>query len=434
MHLAVGGRILATGAVPHADVFSATFGGRPWQAHEWLAEALMALVWRAGGWTGFCLLFAAAAGLTVGLLTRHIERWLRGTALAAVVLLSVGCLAASLLARPHLLALPLTEMWTAELVFARSEARVPSWKRLLPIMVVWANLHGSFIFGLFLLAAFGVEAMWARRREGMAALRPWVLLGAAAGLAAMISPYGVWNLVLPLRLNAMGTLSGIGEWAPMDVTRNLPFEAALLAGVFILVWKRVRVALLPLLLLLLVTDMSLHHVRHLMLFALVAPLVIAEPLGEALDGVASPRRWGLAPTGIGALAAALLAAARLAFPFSPANSPVAPEAALGHIPPDLRNQPVFNAYAFGGYLIFSGVRPYIDSRAELYGDDFRARYLRLQDDPVALAQELAARKIAWTLLEPGSPAAAFLDASPDWRRLYADRYAVAHVRAGATTR
>lgn len=295
-------------------------------------------------------------------------------------------------------------------------------------MVVWANLHGSFLFGIGLLGAFGLEAVWARRHEGLRALAPWAALVVAATLASMISPYGFQNLLFPLQLNGMRTLSGIGEWAAMNVAADPAFEIALLAGICVLLWQRVRLPLLSLLLLLLLVDLSLHHVRHVLLFGVVAPLLIAQPLAEALgEAKAEPSHspWIAAA---GGLLAALLVAARLAIPLAPADSAAAPGAALAHVPASLRGQPVFNAYPFGGYLIFNGVRPYIDSRAELYGDAFLANYLKLQDDPAALSRELAARHVAWAMLEPGSSPAILLDESPDWRRLYADRYAVVYLR------
>ncbi|HEX4198655.1 MAG TPA: hypothetical protein VHZ26_14550 [Caulobacteraceae bacterium] len=428
MHIAAGQWMLNAGAAVQADPFSYTFAGRPWQAHEWLAEVLMALVWRAGGWNAVALLFAAAAGATAGLLTRHVGRWLNGLPLIGVVALGLGCVAPSLLARPHMLALLCLELWTAELVIARAEGRLPSWARLLPIMLVWANLHGSFLFGLGLLGVFGLEAIWQRRREGVRALAPWAVLVAAATLASLVSPYGLETLIFPLRLNGMRTLSGIGEWAAMNVAADPAFETALLAGLFVLLWKRVRLPLLSLLLLLLLVDLSLRHVRHVLLFGVVAPLLIAQPLAEALGGAkAEPSRspWIAAA---GGLLAALLVAARLAIPLVPADGAAAPGAALARVPASLRGQPVFNAYPFGGYLIFSGVRPYIDSRAELYGDAFLANYLKLHDDPAALNGELAARRVAWAILEPGSRPAVLLGESPDWRRLYADRYAVVYAR------
>jgi hypothetical protein len=428
MHIAAGQWMLNAGVAVQADPFSYTFAGKPWQAHEWLSEVVMALVWRAGGWSGIALLFATAAGATAALLTRHVGRWLNDLPLVGVVVLGLGCITPSLLARPHMLALVCLELWTAELVIARAEARLPSWMRLLPIMLVWANLHGSFLFGLGLLGAFGLEAGWERRHEGARALAPWAALIAAAALASMISPYGLQNLLFPLRLNGMKTLSGIGEWAPMNVATDPAFEIALLAGIFVLLWKRVRLSLLPLLLLLLLVDLSLHHVRHLLLFGVVAPLLIAQPLAEALEGQKANAARGPWPVAAGVLLATALAVARLTIPIIPANSAAAPGAALAHVPASLRAQPVFNAYPFGGYLIFNGVRPYIDSRAELFGDAFLTNYLKLQDDPAALSRELAARNVAWTMLEPGSRLAILLGESPGWRQLYADHYAVVYVR------
>lgn len=430
MHVAAGLRMLDARAVLHADPFSYTFGGRPWQTHEWLSEVVMALAFRAGGWSGAALLSAFAAAATAGLLTRHLSRWLSGPVLAAVALLGLASLSSSLLARPHLLALPFLEMWAAELVIARSEGRLPAWGRLVPLMLVWANLHGSFLFGLLLLAAFGLDAVVAGRGRPGLVLR-WAGIGAAAGVAAVISPHGIDNLLFPLRLMSLKTLSGVGEWSPMIPAAQAPFELTLLAGVFALVRTRARVPLLSLLLLLLLTYLAFKQVRHVLLFGITAPLLVAEPLGEALQRpLPKPPVWARAAAIAAACAGLALAGLRLAWPVRLADSPVAPAAALSRVPDAVRAGPVFNAYAFGGYLIFEGVRPYIDSRAEVYGDPFRARYLRLASGDAALfARELEARRIDWTLLEPASPLIAVLDRTPGWRRLYSDRFAVVHVRA-----
>ena len=61
-HLATGEWILAHGAIPRVDPFSFSFAGQPWTAHEWLAELVMALAFRAAGWSGVALLTGAAAG------------------------------------------------------------------------------------------------------------------------------------------------------------------------------------------------------------------------------------------------------------------------------------------------------------------------------------------------------------------------------------
>src|SRR5713101_4540548 len=49
-HVATGLWVLEHRQVPRTDPFSATFKGREWIAHEWLAGLGMALVYRAAGW------------------------------------------------------------------------------------------------------------------------------------------------------------------------------------------------------------------------------------------------------------------------------------------------------------------------------------------------------------------------------------------------
>jgi hypothetical protein len=95
--------------------------------------------------------------------------------------------------------------------------------------------------------------------------------------------------------------------------------------------------------------------------------------------------------------------------------------------------PVLNDYGFGGYLIFAGIPPFIDGRAELYGDEFIKRYVQamlLESDE--LPKLLDQYDIAWTLIAPERPAALLLDHLPGWRRLYADDIAVVHGRTDPT--
>lgn len=99
------------------------------------------------------------------------------------------------------------------------------------------------------------------------------------------------------------------------------------------------------------------------------------------------------------------------------------------MPATLRALPVLNDYAFGGYLIFSGVKPFIDSRAELYGEAALETYAALvKPDSALLRTTIRRYGIRWSILSPASPVVAELDAMPGWRRLYADRFAVVQVR------
>ncbi|MGA0605896.1 hypothetical protein ACO2Q0_07825 [Phenylobacterium sp. VNQ135] len=427
-HLAAGGWILDHRTVPRVDVFSHTMAGAAWVPHEWLAEVLMALAYRAGGFGGVLALFAAAAAAAAALVAQRLSRSLSAVGVTLALVLAAGCLAPSLVARPHLLVLPVLTGWVVLLLAARDADRAPPpWAALL--MVLWANLHGSYVLGLSLAGAFGLEALLASR-DRLAVIRGWGLFGLACALAAAATPNGLSGLIHPFTITSMSALPTITEWRPADFSKPTPFEVAILSTVFLCLWKGVKVPPLRLLIMLGLLHLALQHLRHQMVLGAVAPLILAPHIGEALGRAPGPaaglRRAGLMGA---ALLAAILIAARLAVPVA-RDDAVTPAAALAHVPAELRAQPVFNDYDFGGYLIFSGVRPFIDGRADMYGDAFTQAYMRADaGDPAMLAELLGTHRIAWTLLRPESAAARRLDADPAWRRLYADERAVVHVRA-----
>ena len=75
------------------------------------------------------------------------------------------------------------------------------------------------------------------------------------------------------------------------------------------------------------------------------------------------------------------------------------------------------------------MRPFIDSRADLYGDPFLNDYAAIQrPDRAALVAALARYHIGWTLLATGSPANELLGTLPGWRRTYSDAIATLYVR------
>jgi len=199
-HVATGEWIIAHGAAPRVDPFSHSMPGAPWTAHEWLAEVLLAFAFRLGGWSGVAVLTGAAvatAALIVGL---SAARELRGAQLVAAVAIGLSLVTANLLARPHVLALPLAAAWTAGLIAARDRERAPP-LGLAALMTAWANLHGGFIVGLMLIGPFALEAVTeAPVGARLITARAWATFALAALAAALINPYGVDALVLPFRL------------------------------------------------------------------------------------------------------------------------------------------------------------------------------------------------------------------------------------------
>ncbi len=431
-HVATGDWILRHADVPRTDPFSYSFAGAPWTAHEWLSETLLALADRLAGWGGVMLLTGAAAGLAAFIMAHRAARDLTGIPLIVVAALAASLLAPSLLARPHMLALPVLALWGAGLMEARRLGRAPS-LALIPLMTLWANLHGGFALGLALIAPFAIEGVVVAPRESRAAqFRNWGVFALASLAAALLTPFGFEGLLFPFKLVGIAHLANIGEWRPEDFSRTGPMEVALLALLGLTLTRPFRMALTPAAVLVGLIHLALQHTRHETLLAILAPMLLAEPIAGALalpSPAAAPRRWPI----LAAAAVAIgLVGARLALPVVRADGPTAPITALQAVPEVLRQRPVLNDYAFGGYLIWAGARPFIDGRADMYGDDFLGRYERIAaGDTDALEAALKRYDVAWTIFAPGERVLALMDREPGWRRLYADRFAVVHVRGDA---
>ena len=282
-HLAAGGWMLDHHAVLKRDVFSFTFAGRPWDAQEWLAEVLMALVFRAAGWNGLHLLFGVALAATAAIVAGGVRTRIAALAALLVSLVGLACLSGSVLARPHLLALPLLAAWTLELLRARQQNRAPGWW-LLPVMLLWANLHGSFAFGLALAAAFGLEAAPASR----AAVKGWSVFFLACLIAAAVTPQGLHGLLFPFQLLLLGSIRNIGEWAPTSLTQLTPFPIALLGLFYLGATGKLNLPWLRALIVVGLTYLALAHVRHQMLFGIVVPLLLADALRRKDPAAAAP--------------------------------------------------------------------------------------------------------------------------------------------------
>jgi len=360
------------------------------------------------------------------------------TALAVILVIP------HVLARPHVFTLPILVAWVAALVWARSEDRAPpAW--VAALMALWANLHGGYLFGLGLAGLLAAEAVllapdWRIRRR---AVGGWAFFGALAVGAALLTPYGVAGLLLPFRLAGMSFAMGqLVEWRSPDFQSFEPLELWLAVVLFVGFALGWRLPPTRLLMLLLLVHMALQHRRHGELVGLVAPLLLAPALAPQLRALAAGRSAGPVDRGLAALAkpaslrgvalaGTLLAALSAAVLHGAAvRSDVAiPAAALAAVEAAHVTGPVLNDYGFGGYLIFSGIPPFIDGRAELYGDEFIQRYveaMQLESDELPKLLDLNA--ITWTLIAPERPAVLLLDHLPGWRRLYADDIAVVHVR------
>jgi hypothetical protein len=442
LHITAGRWMLSRLALPVQDPFSHSQAGAVWVPHEWLAEIILALVYGAAGWSGLALLTAACFAASAAFLTRYLLRYFEPFSALIAVTLGAALVLGHLLVRPHLLALPLLVIWSGELFAARdTRSAPPVW--LLPLMALWANLHGSFMFGLALVLFLGAEAALSSGLRSPEARR-WGLFGLLAVVASLLTPNGVAGFVEPFRLTMMPALqASFNEWMSPNFQSFQPLEIWLLGMIALGFTTGIRLPLHRLLLLLALCHMALAHVRHAELLGLVGPLAVAASLGPQiaarirsapLSAVGrAVARLG-APAHLPAVALALVIAVAISLPvllrpIERRDDPVTPAAALAAAERMGLHGPVFNSEGFGGYLIFSGIPTFIDGRIELYGDAFLAHYLEAeQGNETALAALLERYGITWTLLVPDEGATRRLDNLQGWRRVYTDGHAVIHQR------
>jgi hypothetical protein len=444
LHIAAGRWMLAHAALPAQDPFSHSMAGAHWVAHEWLSEIILAAVFGLAGWPGLALLSGLCFGASMAALTRILLRHAEPLSTLVVVAAVAMLVQSHLLARAHTLAFPLLVIWSASLFAARDCGRGPPFW-LLPLMTLWANLHGGFMFGLALAGYVGGEALiWPgpgvdRWREA----RRWGGFLLLAVIASLVTPHPFAGFIQPFRLLAMPVMqSTFVEWLAPDFQDFQALELWLLGTMFVGLLAGIRLPLPRVLLLLALFHLALQHVRHADLVGFVGPLAVAAALGPQIaamvrstppSALAAAAARLAAPSGVPALVLAVaivlgLGAATLARPVD-RDDPLTPAAALAAAGRMGLTGPVFNSEALGGYLVFRGVRTFIDGRIEMYGDPFLARYLAAsRGDEHALREVLDQYQIAWTLLMPNEGAVAVLDRLPGWRRAYADKYAVIHVR------
>ncbi|MFC0240157.1 hypothetical protein [Rhodopseudomonas telluris] len=432
--IAIGQWIIDHRAVPHVDVYSFTMAGQPWISTQWLSQVLLAASYAAAGWAGPVVMGAASLALALALLARALGRRLRGSTTLVFVFAAVMLMVPHMFARPHVLAMPVMVAWVGGLIAAADRRAAPP-LALLPLIALWANLHGGFVLGLVLIAPIALDAVLAAPATARRSLLlRWAGFGVLALIASCANPYG-WDAILASqRILSLGAaLATIGEWGPTDFSRFGPLELVLLVGLGLALWRGVTLPPLRIVMLLGLLHMALSANRNLEVLGLLAPLIIAAPLARQIGG-AEPQDGAPARPGFGVSAAmlGLAIAGTLAFTtlhsFAPPrrHTPAVAVATLK----TLGVKRVFNDYDFGGYLIASGVPPFIDGRTELYGERFVVEQnaaIRLRP-PQTLFRLLEDFKIDATLLPTDDPATRLLDHVDGWQKVYSDDVATIHLR------
>jgi hypothetical protein len=431
--IAVGQWILDHGAMPRVDIYSFTKAGEPWISSSWLAQVLYAGSYNLAGWTGPVVLASACVAATFALLTHILSRRIPATWAVAVVMAAFVLSMGHLLARPHVLVLPIMLAWAYGLMSASERGEAPSFW-LLPLIALWTNLHGGFVFGLVLAGAFALDALWnANPAQRVPVALRWAAFGLGALVACCVTPYG-WGSILAARkiLDLGELLHLIYEWMPADFSKLGAFELSILALIGGALYGGVKLSPPRIALVLGLLHMALAHVRNVEIYALLLPIVVLAPVASQF-ALQPSRSAGRSVTVVSmAMLAVLLGgwtwllAANTRFAPPENQAPVAAfEALQAHHP-----KRVLNDLPFGGYLIWRQMPVFIDGRAELYGEAFDMAYYRAMQlkDVNQFLEILKTWDIDAVLLTPGTPAVGLLDNIGGWQRVHTDGNAVLHVR------
>ena len=436
----VGQWILDHRAVPETDVFSFTMRGQPWISTQWLAQVVFAKSYALFGWSGPVVLSAAAIAATFALFTKFLNRHLSESTTLVFVAAALALTVGHLFARPHVLAMPVMVAWACGLVAAADRREAPSFW-LLPLMALWSNLHGGFVFGLVLIAPLALDAVVGAKASSRRALvLRWAAFGFAALVASCCNPYG-WNALLaaqkilePRQRAAADHGMAAGGFRQPRAARNLPAARDW-------VWRCGAASGCRR------CASSCCWVSCTWRCRKAAParswrcwgrwcLRRRSPRRSAATRVCirgrSPRRAArcFSLSRCSQMAGTFAYASVQRFEPHPHSAPVAAVVELKK----LNVERVFNDYDFGGYLIASGVAPFIDGRTELYGEKFFVDHNAASGlmEPDNLFRLLDQYRIEATLMRTQSAATKLLDHVDGWQKFYADDIATIHIRkAGA---
>jgi hypothetical protein len=442
-HLQTGQDIVASRAIPQTDIYSFTKAGSEWVTHEWLSEVVIYAIYRVSGWAGLLFVFS---GFITGAFYLVYRRCIGKPYIAAfAILLAVAASSPLFGVRPQMITLLLASTFIALLTNYSNDGKSRRLYWMVPLMLLWVNLHAGYALGLGLIGLYMVSVALDRKF----ALVPRLLMTLIACVAVVpLNPNGLRMFSYPLEtLRSPSMAAFIQEWASPNFHQPMFVPLALflflLVAVLALSTKRLRASEV---FLLFVTGLAaLRSARHIPIFALIAAPMFAQQVWELMLA----HGWELrlsAPQGseprTAVLFAVLLLLAPAVLDFALIKHFVTnqaayeaknyPQAAVNFLESKKLPGPIYNRYGWGGYLIrrFHGAYPvYIDGRADVYGDKFMYEAFNTYDGGTGWFEPLDRLSIRTVLISPDAPLASLLRNDQEWLKVYEDDQAIIFMRS-----
>lgn len=269
--LAAGAAVWHGHGVLRHDLFAFTPTLPEWIDHEWGTGVIFFGLLQWLGPVGLMLFKIAAALLAIGFCFAAARlngaRW--PTLLALMIPAALTILPGFVpVARSHALTFLFFAVWLWCLELLRQGRRWPV-AVMVPVMLVWVNVHGGFVVGLGVLVVYACRVRWAR-----------VALLACLAVTCL-NPYGIhfWDYLVPALLHPRADIT---EWSPMPVWGTdayVGFRILFVLAVVIVAAQWKRRSWLGLILLAVTAAVAWRSRRHAPFFGLTA-LVFLTPYLE----------------------------------------------------------------------------------------------------------------------------------------------------------
>jgi hypothetical protein len=440
------GRYMLTNGIPYYDIFSHTMFGEYLVSHEWLAQIAFGAAHLLLGLGGAVLLTAILIAITFTLVYREILR--RNVHYLPALLITTLAAVTSMLhwlARPHIFTFLFVALWAYGLQKIMEGKDIRIWTFPL-LMLVWANTHGAFIMGFFILAACFAGCIWQYllKEATWEPGKKLLLIGAFSFAVTFINPYG-WRL--------WGTSVGyFGNKFLVDATIEYqspnfhdfsawPFLLMLaLCLVAPALGKRIQVY--EAFLLAGFAALGLYSERNIPLFAIIAAPYLASMLQPVFEKLPLSNRIqetirrveGQLPANsivLPSLTALLMLmafkqgvqfdSAGFGYGYDPAKFPVR---AVNWLEENPQPGNMFNHFIWGGYLLYRAWPEYpvfIDGQTDFYGEALTVEYVQVVTLHENWKNVLAKYDVSWAIIKADEvELAEALENELGWRILYKD--------------
>jgi hypothetical protein len=446
-HLKTGQYIFATGSIPRTELFSFTFPGIPWVAHGWLSGVMFYAVYSVAGLKPLIFIFAllTAIAFWIAFKRANSHPFFAGLAL----LLAVWTALPNLGVRPRVFTILLASIYLALLGrFARGVKERAIWL-LVPLLALWANLHGGFFIGLALIALTAVGMVvdrWAGVLEEpeslRSRLRTLALVFGACVLAGLVNPYGIKLYMAPIIVLRSPVFQNVvDDWLSpnfhLPSGRPLLLLILLTTAVLALVPRRPKPS--EVLLFLATLYATLKTQRNAVILALVSAPLLATYFQIWFASTRFGRSFGSTRSGwnprfallvgIGLLMPLIALAVRLkstAYGTTTQEIINVPVNAVEYMKQNGISGNTFTApNVWGAYVFWATPNNpvYIDGR-DVYPDTFVKEFVEITRGLKDWKGPFDQRGVQIVLLEPNSLLTRQLGDAPGWERVYQDEMSV----------